>query len=85
MRGNGHGRARLKRTWNGAERNANEADYSQICFEFVYTAERRRCFIFNAIAASRFGGRGEGGLLVRLRGRGRYDADIIAGLGRVSR
>lgn len=46
---------RLKRTLNGRE-NANEADYSQICFEFVYTEHRPRCFIFNAAAASRFRG-----------------------------
>lgn len=46
---------RLKRTLNGRE-NANEADYSQICFEFVYTERRPRCFIFNAAAASRFRG-----------------------------
>lgn len=46
---------RLKRTLNGRE-NANEADYSQICFEFVYTEHRPRCFIFNATAASRFRG-----------------------------
>lgn len=59
---------RLKRTLNGRE-NANEADYSQICFEFVYTEHRPRCFIFNAAAASRFRGLPSPGMMRGYNGR----------------